>query len=131
MCPFRSCARLAREIDIDVNRVVIAGGAGIQRERRAVDAGQTQHWQLIADVACAMGGGLGLVNLRRCYCGEGAAAHAMYRLNGAAVSLYIIPDADRSRASAGAFGHDAVIWAKDGTTYVLLSSEPRATLETL
>ena len=28
------------------------------------------------------------------YCGEGAAAHAMYRLNGRPVSLYIIPDAE-------------------------------------
>ena len=42
--------------------------------------------------------GLQLVGLRRCYCGEGAAAHAMYRLNGRPVSLYVIPDASRDRA---------------------------------
>ena len=75
--------------------------------------------------------GLLLVGIRRCYCGEGAAAHAMYRLNGQPVSLYVIPDARRERASTDVFGHDAVIWSKQNATYVLVSREPRATLEAL
>lgn len=75
--------------------------------------------------------GLQLVDMRRCFCGEGMAAHAMYRLNGRAVSLYVIPDATRDRASTDVFGHDAVMWSKGNTTYVLLSNEPRETLETL
>jgi anti-sigma factor RsiW len=75
--------------------------------------------------------GLQLVNMRRCFCGEGVAAHAMYRLHGRPVSLYVIPDADRGRASMGVFGHDAVMWSNGSTTYVLVSREPRATLEAL
>jgi anti-sigma factor RsiW len=75
--------------------------------------------------------GLQLVGLRRCYCGEGAAAHAMYRLNGRAVSLYLIGDANRARASADVFGHDAIIWSKGDTTYVLISREPGAALQQL
>jgi anti-sigma factor RsiW len=75
--------------------------------------------------------GLQLVGVRRCYCGEGAAAHIMYRLNGRPVSLYMIPDATHSRATSDVFGHDAVIWSKHGTTYVLVSREDRATLEQL
>lgn len=75
--------------------------------------------------------GLQLVNMRRCFCGEGVAAHAMYRLNGRPVSLYVIPDATRERASTDAFGHDAVMWSKGNVTYVLLSSEPRETLQAL
>ena len=75
--------------------------------------------------------GLQLVNVRRCYCGEGAAAHAMYRLNGAPVSLYMIRDADRARDSADIFGHDAIIWSKQGTSYVLVSGEPRGEVEKL
>ncbi len=75
--------------------------------------------------------GLQLVGVRRCYCGEGAAAHVMYRLNGRPVSLYMIPDATQSRATSDVFGHDAVIWSKQGTTYVLVSREDRATLEKL
>ncbi|HKY20212.1 MAG TPA: zf-HC2 domain-containing protein [Vicinamibacterales bacterium] len=76
-------------------------------------------------------GGLQLVGMRRCYCGEGAAAHAMYRLNGRPVSLYVIPDASRSRASTDVLGHDAIMWSKEGTTYVLVSRAPRETLEQL
>ncbi len=72
-----------------------------------------------------------LVGLRRCFCGEGAAAHAMYRLNGRPVSLYVIPDAQRDRASTDVFGHDAVIWSRQNVTYVLVGKEPRATLEAL
>jgi anti-sigma factor RsiW len=79
-----------------------------------------------ADIA-----GLQLVGLRRCFCGEGAAAHAMYRLDGRPVSLYVIPGAHRERASTDVFGHDALIWSKDNTTYVLVSKEPRAALEAL
>ena len=75
--------------------------------------------------------GLQLVGLRRCFCGEGVAAHAMYRLNGRPVSLYVIPDASRDRTSTDVFGHDAVIWSKGTATYVLLSREPRETLELL
>jgi anti-sigma factor RsiW len=75
--------------------------------------------------------GLQLVNMRRCFCGEGVAAHAMYRLNGRPVSLYVIPDAGRERGTAEVFGHDAVIWSNANTTYVLVGREPRETLEAL
>lgn len=75
--------------------------------------------------------GLQLVAIRRCFCGEGVAAHAMYRLEGRPVSLYVIPGARRDRASTDVFGHDAVIWSKHDATYVLLSREPRETIEAL
>jgi len=75
--------------------------------------------------------GLQLVNMRRCFCGEGPAAHAMYRLNGRPVSLYVIPHAGHERGSAEVFGHDAVIWSNANTTYVLVGKEPRETLEAL
>ncbi len=75
--------------------------------------------------------GLQLVSLRRCYYGEGRAAHAMYRLNGRPVSLYVIPAARRDRTAADVFGHDAIFWSRGNTSYVLLANEPRATLESL
>ena len=75
--------------------------------------------------------GLQLVGMRRCFCGEGTAAHAMYRLHGNAVSLYVIRNVTRERASTDVFGHDAVIWSKGDTTYVLLGRQPRETLEAL
>ena len=75
--------------------------------------------------------GLDLVGVRRCYCGEGAAAHAMYRLRGSPVSLYVMRNSNHARASAEAFGHDAVIWSGGDATYVLVGREPRAALEQL
>jgi anti-sigma factor RsiW len=99
--------------------------ANASEERYAREYGQQIH---LPRPAVA---GLQLVGLRRCYCGEGAAAHVMYRLNGQPVSLYMIPDASRARASAEIFGYDAVIWSKQDMTYVLVSREPRATLQEL
>src|SRR5688572_9561979 len=69
--------------------------------------------------------GLELVGMRRCFCGEGITAHAMYRLRGRPVSLYVIPDATRDRTSTDVFGHDAVMWSNGNATYVLLGKEPR------
>jgi hypothetical protein len=43
----------------------------------------------------------------------------------------MIPDSTQSRATSDVFGHDAVIWSKQGTTYVLVSREDRAILEQL
>jgi anti-sigma factor RsiW len=75
--------------------------------------------------------GLQLVGLRRCYCGEGGVAHALYRLGGRPLSLYVIPDVNRERASTDVFGHDAIIWSKRNVTYVLVGRESREELERL
>lgn len=99
--------------------------AGASEERYTRDYGGQIH---LPRVSVA---GLQLVAVRRCFCGEGVAAHAMYRLDGRPVSLYVIPGARRDRASADVFGHDAVIWSTQDATYVLLGREPRETLEKL
>lgn len=67
--------------------------------------------------------GLQLVGVRRCFCGEGPAVHVMYRHLGEALSLYVLRNVSRAAASASAFGHDAVIWTVQGTTYVLVGRE--------
>ena len=90
---------------------------------------QRQYGEAIRLPDAAAGAGLQLVGVRRCYCGEGAAAHVMYRRNGVPVSLYMIRDSTRARASADVFGHDTVIWSTRGTTYVLVSRGPDADLE--
>ena len=98
---------------------------GASEARFAHDYGQEVHLPRLSSP------GLQLVNLRRCYYGEGPAAHAMYRFHGRPVSLYVIPDARRDRAAADVFGHDAIVWSRGNTTYVLLADEPRDTLEAL
>ena len=92
-------------------------------ERYARDYGVPIHLPSTANSA-----GLQLVGVRRCFCAEGAAAHIMYRLNGTGVSLYMIPESTRERASAEVFGHDALIWSARDTTYVLVGRAPRETL---
>jgi anti-sigma factor RsiW len=99
--------------------------ARASEERYARDYGRQIH------LPRASVPGLQLVGMRRCFCGEGAAAHAMYRLNGKAVSLYVLPDVTRERTSPDVFGHEAVIWSRQGTTYVLIGTEPRTGLEDL
>jgi anti-sigma factor RsiW len=74
---------------------------------------------------------LQLVGVRRCYCGEGAAAHAMYRLGGRPLSLYVIPDARREQATVDAFGHDAVMWSNNEATYVLVARDSPEGLEAI
>ena len=90
-----------------------------------------QYGEAITLPRSADAAGLQLVGVRRCYCAEGAAAHVMYRLNGLPVSLYMIRDSSRTRAAADLFGHDTVIWSAQGTTYALVSREPRETLDRL
>lgn len=76
--------------------------------------------------------GLQLVGVRQCFCAQGGAtAHAMYRFQGRPVSLYILPDVNRDRATADVFGHDAVIWSTNGNTYVLVGKESEVAMQTL
>jgi anti-sigma factor (TIGR02949 family) len=75
--------------------------------------------------------GLELVGVRQCFCGEGPAVHVMYRHQGQPLSLYVLHDVTRPPASTEAFGHDAVIWSKNGSTYVLLGRESDAALQHL
>lgn len=109
----------------------------VDRPNTAVDTGATElqferdhGWPVhLPRVAVA---GLQLVGVRQCFCAQGGAtAHALYRFEGRPVSLYILPDVSRSRASADVFGHDAIIWSKQGNTYVLLGKESRAVMQQL
>ncbi len=109
----------------------------VDRPTLAVDAGTTEQ-QFVRDHGWAVHlprvavTGLQLVGVRQCFCAQGGAtAHAMYRFEGRPVSLYILPDVNRERASTDVFGHDAVIWSRNGNTYVLLAKEPDAAMQKL
>jgi anti-sigma factor RsiW len=123
---------LAAQLTLDhvkcfaVDRPVTPVDARVSEEAFARDHG----WQIrLPRISTA---GLQLVGVRQCFCAEGGAtAHAMYRFQGRPVSLYILPDVDRDKASAGVFGHDALIWSNQGNTYVLLGKESDAALQQL
>jgi hypothetical protein len=62
-----------------------------------------------------------LIGLRQCLYGEGWIAHALYRVDHQAVSVFVIPSADASAAQIQAFGRRAEVIVRDDTTYVLVA----------
>src|SRR5919201_5832754 len=73
--------------------------------------------------------GLELVGARPCLYGEGKIAHIMYRHQGHPVSLFMLPNASRSRELVEVLGHQAAIWCVGQRTFVLLAREPRPEVE--
>jgi anti-sigma factor RsiW len=73
--------------------------------------------------------GLELVGARPCLYGEGKIAHIMYRHDGRPVSLFMLPNASRSRELIQVLGHQAAIWCVGNRTFVLISREPKRDVE--
>jgi anti-sigma factor RsiW len=73
--------------------------------------------------------GLELVGARPCLYGEGKIAHIMYRHDGRPVSLFMLPNATRSRDLIEVLGHQAAIWCVGNRTFVLISREPKREVE--
>jgi anti-sigma factor RsiW len=73
--------------------------------------------------------GLELVGARPCLYGEGKVAHIMYRHQGRPVSLFMLPNASRSRELIEVLGHQAAIWCVGNRTFVLISREPKREVE--
>ena len=73
--------------------------------------------------------GLELVGARPCLYGEGKIAHIMYRHQGRPMSLFMLPNASRSRELIEVLGHQAAIWCVGNRTFVLVSREPRREVE--
>ena len=73
--------------------------------------------------------GLELVGARPCLYGEGRVAHIMYRHDGHAVSLFMLPDTARAQQLVEVLGHEAAIWCVKNRTFVLVAREPRRDVE--
>ena len=73
--------------------------------------------------------GLELVGARPCLYGEGKIAHIMYRHQGRPMSLFMLPNATRSRELIEVLGHQAAIWCVGNRTFVLISREPKRDVE--
>jgi anti-sigma factor RsiW len=74
---------------------------------------------------------LTLLTARRCLYGDGAVAHALYRHRGVPVSVFVVPDRTTAERAVEVMGHEAVMWSKNGRSYVLVSRRPRPQLEQL
>lgn len=126
-----SPAVLAAQLTLDHVKCFAAAEAGEPLDARASEARFASEHGWPIHLPEAASAGLQLIGVRRCFCAEGQAAHVLYRLDSRPVSLYIIPGTTHSRAVTDVFGHDAIIWSKQGTTYVLLGKESVAVLEQL
>src|SRR5262245_60558359 len=73
--------------------------------------------------------GLELIGARPCLYGEGKVAHIMYRHDGRPVSLFMLPNATRSRELIEVLGHQAAIWCVGNRTFVLISRETKREVE--
>jgi anti-sigma factor RsiW len=85
----------------------------------------------VALPAVAADSGLELVGSRPCLYGEGKIAHIMYRHNGEAVSLFMLPRESRTQEIVDVLGHRAAIWCDGDRTFVLLAREPKQEVERL
>ena len=61
-----------------------------------------------------------LVAVRRCLYGDGRAAHLLYTVGGAPVSLFILPGVERPMAELSVLGQSEVVWNQGGRTYMLV-----------
>ena len=73
--------------------------------------------------------GLELVGARPCLYAEGKIAHIMYRHQGRPVSIFMLPNATRSRELVEVLGHQAAIWCVGNRTFVLIAREPKREVE--
>ena len=123
---------LAAQLTLDHEKCFALHGGSDPIDARAAERqfARDHEWRLQLPYT-APADGLELVGVRQCFCGEGSAVHVMYRYHGKPLSLYVLHDITHASASAEAFGHDARIWSKDGSTYVLLGRESDAALEDL
>jgi anti-sigma factor RsiW len=66
-------------------------------------------------------GGARLVGVRSCLYGEGFVAHVLYRVQGEAVSMFVMPGHDAAAVDVAAFGRHAEVRTQDGVTYVIVA----------
>ena len=75
--------------------------------------------------------GLELMGARTCLYGEGRIAHIMYRHEGRPVSLFMLPNTERTAGLMEVLGHEAAIWCANNRTFVLISREPTQDVQRL
>ena len=75
--------------------------------------------------------GLELLGARTCLYGEGRIAHIMYRHEGRPVSLFMLPNTERTAGLMQVLGHEAAVWCANNRTFVLISREPNQDVQRL
>lgn len=114
---------LAAQLTLDHLKCFVIDGDDHGHALSAAE-GQTQFRdQFGMDVRLPAGSGDGrarLVSVRHCLYGEGWVAHALYRIDGEAVSVFVLDDPRRA-ASLDLFGRQAQVTTEHGATFVVVA----------
>jgi anti-sigma factor RsiW len=129
----RSARVMAAELAADhIKCFAMNAALGTQEKASAVESTMLSSfdWRmhLPSDPSRA---GLELVGARPCLYGEGKIAHIMYRHDGRPVSLFMLPNTERTQELVEVLGHEAAIWCANNRTFVLVSREPKADVQRL
>ncbi len=93
---------------------------------------QQQGWAITVP-GSSSSAGLELLGVRRCTMSGGRVAHVMYKWHGHPLSMFVVPRSIRGvpqqQELVEKFGHEAVIWAGQDRTYVLLARARPAELQ--
>ncbi len=117
-------ASLATQLTLDHAKCFAIGEptAGAESPRSVEAALQQKYGWEIRVPEGSRDEALELLGARRCLSSEGRVAHVMYRHEGRALSLFVLPGVSRSERSFDIMGYETVVWAGSGGTYALVGS---------
>ena len=121
----RSTVVLAAQMALDHLKcfMIDGDGDGAPISKAEAEATIAREYGWSASVpASAAAEGVALMAVRHCLYGEGMAAHLLYRVQGKAVSLFIMPGRVRPGAQLRVLGHDEVVWTQGDRTYLLVAA---------
>jgi anti-sigma factor RsiW len=131
----RSNALLAAQLTADHSRCfkLFAPRAGLSLDASDVERMLAeQHGWNVHVPPSSPSVGVELVGARRCMYGDTAIPHVMYRAHGQDMSLFVLAGETRKAADLVALDHRTSMWARDGTTFVLvLPVEDRAVVDAI
>ncbi len=120
----RSSVLLAAQLTLDHLKCFVIDGDDHDHPMTA-DAAQAHfHQDFGMDVRLPVppeGSHARLVSVRQCLYGEGWIAHALYRVDGEAVSLFVMRGREASPTAIDAFGRHTAVVTKGDSTYVLVA----------
>lgn len=120
----RSSVLLAAQLTLDHLKCFVIDGDDHDHPMSADAAQATFHAQFGMDVRLPVPPAATtarLVSVRQCLYGEGWIAHVLYRVDGEAVSLFVLDHRSASPAAIEAFGRHAEVITRGATTYVLVA----------
>jgi anti-sigma factor RsiW len=120
----QSSVLLAAQLTLDHLKCFVIDGAEHDHPMTAAAAQVEFHDAFGMDVRLPeppAGSHAKLVSVRQCLYGEGWIAHALYRVDGEPVSLFVLRGEPASPADVEAFGRHAEVISRGETTYVVVA----------